>query len=163
MLRAADVKFVGVGSHYAVPPGSVTKADGTAYRVFTPFSKAWRAVGWETPLDAPSVEWRGAPDIRCDGPPHVSEFPGAVPTGWAATASERGALDRWSEFLPQVGEYHDRRDLPAVDGTSRLSAALRWGVVHPRQLVHDLGPERGDTVFASELAWRDFYADVLFR
>jgi deoxyribodipyrimidine photo-lyase len=35
--------------------------------------------------------------------------------------------------------------------------------VHPRQLLQDLGPERGHEVFASELAWREFYADVLFR
>jgi deoxyribodipyrimidine photo-lyase len=162
-LRAADVKFVGVGSHYAVPPGSVTKADGTAYRVFTPFSKAWRAVGWEAPLGAPQVDWRGAPSVHCDGPPAAPQFESEAPTGWETTASEAGAHDRWAEFLPHVGEYHDRRDLPAVDGTSRLSAALRWGLVHPRQLLHELGPERGDTVFASELAWRDFYADVLFQ
>jgi deoxyribodipyrimidine photo-lyase len=43
------------------------------------------------------------------------------------------------------------------------AAALRWGVVHPRQLLADLGPERGHEVFASELAWREFYADVLLR
>jgi deoxyribodipyrimidine photo-lyase len=36
-------------------------------------------------------------------------------------------------------------------------------LVHPRQLLADLGPERGHEVFASELAWREFYADVLFR
>jgi deoxyribodipyrimidine photo-lyase len=161
-LRDAGVKFVGVGSNYAVAPGSVTKADGTAYRVFTPFSKAWRAFGWEEPLDVPDVAWRGAPDVHCDGPPPKPEASAPIPTGWEAIASERWALDRWAEFLPSVGDYGERRDLPAVDGTSRLSAAIRWGLVHPRQLLHDLGPERGDAVFARELGWRDFYADVLF-
>ncbi len=66
--------------------------------------------------------------------------------------------------------YDRRRDFPALDGTSGLSADLRWGVVHPRQLLAELEPHRhphpghphpGHEAFASELAWRDFYADVL--
>jgi deoxyribodipyrimidine photo-lyase len=157
-LRSIDVRLVGVGSSYAVQPGEVTKGDGTSYRVFTPFSKAWRAHGWDAPLGVPDVEWRGAPDVHCDGPPSAPECDAVLPAATAAAAH-----DRWDEFLPDAQHYADRRDLPAVDGTSRLSAALRWGLLHPRQLLADLGPERGHEVFASELAWRDFYADVLFR
>lgn len=157
-LRSDDVKFVGVGSSYAVPPGTVNKGDGTAYRVFTPFSKVWRTVGWDAPLGVPEVEWHGAPAIRCDGPPATPAVDTLLPP-----ATETEALDRWTEYLPDVQHYADRRDLPGVDGTSRLSAALRWGLVHPRQLLADLGPERGHTVFGNELAWREFYADVLFR
>jgi deoxyribodipyrimidine photo-lyase len=157
-LRSIDVRLVGVGSSYAVQPGEVTKGDGTPYRVFTPFSKAWRAHGWEAPLGVPDVEWRGAPDVHCDGPPSAPQCDAVLPAATAAAAHER-----WDEFLPDAQHYADRRDLPAVDGTSRLSAALRWGLLHPRQLLADLGPERGHDVFASELAWRDFYADVLFR
>jgi deoxyribodipyrimidine photo-lyase len=51
--------------------------------------------------------------------------------------------------------------LPGLDATSRLSADLRWGVVHPRQLLAELGDSRAHTVFGSELGWREFYADVL--
>jgi deoxyribodipyrimidine photo-lyase len=64
-----------------------------------------------------------------------------------------------------VDNYDERRNLPAADGTSKMSADLRWGVVHARQLLADLAPNgerRSHDVFASELAWRDFYADVLF-
>ena len=157
-LRSNDVKFVGVGSAYAVQPGDVNKGDGTAYRVFTPFSKAWRAIGWDSPLGVPEVDWLGAPTIECEGPPAATNVDIVLPP-----AGEAAALDRWTEFLPEATHYHDRRDLPGVDGTSRLSAALRWGLVHPRQLLAELGPERGHSVFASELGWREFYADVLFR
>ncbi len=44
-----------------------------------------------------------------------------------------------------------------------MSAALRWGLVHPRQLLHDLHDGGDHTHYRSELAWREFYADVLFR
>ena len=157
-LQRLGVQLHGVGSPYAVPPGSVTKADGTPYSVFTPFSKVWRSVGWDAPLDVPDVHWYGAPAIRCDGPPSRPATEAVLPA-----ADERSAHQRWEDFLRTAQGYRDARNLPGVQGTSRLSAALRWGVLHPRQLLADLEPGPGHDTFASELAWREFYADVLFR
>jgi len=71
---------------------------------------------------------------------------------------------RWQEFVENgLESYDELRDLPGVDGTSRMSVALRWGLVHPCELIDDLAPTRPHEVFRSELAWRDFYADVLFH
>jgi deoxyribodipyrimidine photo-lyase len=52
-----------------------------------------------------------------------------------------------------------------VDGTSRLSPYLKLGVLHPRTLLADLAGrrEKGARVFETELAWREFYADVLWH
>jgi deoxyribodipyrimidine photo-lyase len=163
---ASDGRMLrGIGSPYAVDPGTVVKADGTPYAVFTPFSRAWLAVGQARWADGRStlrpgeVNWVGAPDIACDGPPAVPAVGMTLPS-----VSEAIMHDRWGEFIGEaLDHYDDRRNLPALDGTSRLSAALRWGVVHPLQLIDDLGPVRSHEVFRSELAWRDFYADVLFR
>ncbi len=174
-LGLLGARLHGVGSPYAVPPGEVNKGDGTQYAVFTPFSKAWRAVGWGPPLDVPDVHWLGAPKVPCDGPPtrpNTNVDPrlrsSARPASESAyarweAASEVGAHAQWQQFLPAMPKYRELRNMPAVDGTSRLSAALRWGLVHPRQLIADLEPSAGADTFASELAWREFYADVLFR
>ncbi|MFZ9629122.1 MAG: cryptochrome/photolyase family protein [Ilumatobacteraceae bacterium] len=177
-LRADGRRLVGVGTPYAVSPGSVEKGGGGPYAVFTPFARAWRATGWDAPLAVPSVEWRGAPGVPCEGPPPM---PGLelepVHEGTLsllADAAVGTAVSRWQQYLPRVTEYDTVRDRPAVDGTSRLSAALRWGLVPPRQRLDDLGPvdahraaddvqPRGTRVFVNELAWREFYADVLFR
>ena len=55
-------------------------------------------------------------------------------------AGERAALARWAEFrstaLPRYGQDRDRPDLPATSG---LSAYLKFGAVHPRTLLADLG------------------------
>ena len=157
-LKAEGRRLVGVDSPYAVQPGAVNKADGTPYLVFTPFSKAWRACGWAPPTQQPDVEWHGAPAVHCDGPPPRPEVAADLPD-----AGELAAHERWDAYLPRADTYSDVRDLPAVDGTSRLSAALRWGLLHPRQLLAELGDGTGHHTFTNELGWREFYADVLFR
>ncbi len=164
-LAGEGRSLVGVGSPYAVAPGSVSKDDGTPYAVFTPFSKVWRRVGWDPPADAPADDFRWA-DLTGVESESYGERPD--PGIELPDASEGAAHDRWHAFgLDGVDAYPDRRDLPAVTGTSRLSPALKWGTIHPRQLLVDLdasgaGP-KGHTVFSSELAWREFYADVLFH
>ena len=46
------------GTPYAVAPGTVVNGSGSPYKVFTPYSKAWRSHGWDDPVPAPrSVEW----------------------------------------------------------------------------------------------------------
>ncbi len=157
-LQADGRALVGRGSPYAAAPGSVLKENGDPYNVFTPFSRRWRTIPVDPPIDRPAVEWLGAPTIPCDGAPHSVDPGFALPD-----IGEEAALARWSKFVGAgLEHYEEMRDVPAADGTSRISADLRWGVVHPRQLLIGLEPGRTD-VFASELAWRDFYADVLFR
>jgi deoxyribodipyrimidine photo-lyase len=81
-------------------------------------------------------------------------------------AGEEAALARWREFADRdLARYADRRDRPDLAGTSQLSVYLKYGAVHPRTLLADLGRSgggAGPTAFRTELAWREFYADVLF-
>jgi deoxyribodipyrimidine photo-lyase len=135
----------------------VKKGDGGPYSVFTPFLKRWRTHAMDPPLDRPSVAWLGAGAIECDGAPPAVDAGCDLPD-----VGEAAALDRWSAFSTgALDRYDELRNVPSVDGTSRLSADLRWGVVHPRQLLADLSPSTAHEVFSAELAWRDFYADVL--
>jgi deoxyribodipyrimidine photo-lyase len=145
----------------------VAKADGQPYAVFTPFSKVWRQTGWGAPAGEPADDFRWANGAALGITAHplpARPDPGAE----LPAAGERAAHERWEAFRGDgVDTYRDRRDLPAVEGTSRLSPALKWGTVHPRQLLAEIDASgagsKGHTVFSSELAWREFYADVLFR
>jgi deoxyribodipyrimidine photo-lyase len=62
-----------------------------------------------------------------------------------------------------MDRYKDDRNNPALDGTSMMSPYLKFGVVHPRQLLDRLDATSGAEHFRSEIAWREFYADVLFH
>ena len=148
-----------VGSPYAVPPGTVVKADGSPYAVFTPFRRAWEQAGWDGPVDVPDVEWRGDPDVTCEGYPTVPRPAATLPP-----AGEQAASDAMEAFLDgPVDGYASSRDLPAIEGTSRLSPYLRFGMIHPRQVLARLADEPDHATFRSELCWREFYADVLHR
>jgi deoxyribodipyrimidine photo-lyase len=81
-------------------------------------------------------------------------------------AGENAALERWHGFLDEgLDSYTDRRNSPGVDGTSGLSVHLKYGEVHPRTLLADLGGQtsKGAKTFTTELCWREFYADVLWH
>jgi deoxyribodipyrimidine photo-lyase len=152
-----DIPLVATGSPYGVTPGTLTKADGTPYKVFTPYMKAWRARGIHSPALTPrKVRWTDG-GLEATGVPQDPRTTADLPE-----ATEQAAHTAWMDFKDSaLTDYPDRRDRPGVDGTSRLSPYLKYGLLHPRTLHADLGPD--DTTFGSELVWRDFYADVLWH
>ena len=159
MLASFGVRLLAHGSPYAIGPGVVVKPDGSSYRVFTPFYRAWQARGWPSP--APEVadpRWLHLDSEPFPGVPDDSE-PAPVPA-----AGEAAAMSRWQHFRAGgLADYHEHRDRADLDGSSRLSAALRFGELHPRTLLAELDDSAGAEAFRRELAFRDFYADVLWH
>lgn len=159
-LADHDIALVRTGSPYAVAPGRIAKGDGTRYRVFTPYFRAWRDHGWRRPApDATQVPWL-QPGGRTHRIPEV-----ATPDGLSLPPlGEEAALERWHSFLADdVADYDAVRDLPGSDRTSRMSVHLKWGTIHPRTMLAGLSPlrSRGAAAYVRELAFREFYADVL--
>lgn len=161
---AAALAEVGVtgqpsGTPYAVDPGEVRTQQGSPFQVFTPFSRTWREHGWADPLPAPEVRWRRMRN-DAEATAMIDDALAGAPDG-APDAGEQAAWARWKQFRSDaIDDYDEARNLPAVDGTSRLSPYLKVGAVHPRQLLDGLDPA---SRYATELAWRDFYADVLWH
>jgi len=164
-LADGDVPLVRTGSAYAVTPGRVRNRSGDPYQVFTPFRRAWQEHGWHSPApDATATAHRVSfvDAGRSDAVPDA-----AVPDGLdLPEAGERAALARWRAMLDgPLHDYADERDRPDLDSTSRLSVPLKWGELHPRTVLADLAPRRGEgaATFRSQIAWREFHADVLLH
>ncbi len=160
-VEAAGIKLVRTGSPYAVTPGRVVKpSDATPYKVYTPFYRAWRTHGWRAPAKTPksmkfvqpTSEYRNFPD-----------FP--LPKGVEIIkAGEAAALSRFKEFTKKgLDTYDENRNFAAIDGTSKMSSYLKFGEIHPRTLLENLGESKAHDTFRKEIAWREFYADVLFN
>jgi deoxyribodipyrimidine photo-lyase len=150
------------GSPYAVAPGTLHNDAGQPFQVFSPFHRAWLAHGVRGPAPAvdPGVTWIAAAD-RLPVEPAQDDL-----SALAGEEPARRAWRRWRERDEAgLGDYKGLHNLPGIDATSHMSIALRWGHLHPRTILADLGPLRsqGAQAYARQLAWRDFYGDVLFH
>ncbi len=160
-VEAAGIPLVRTGSPYAVAPGRVLKpSDATPYKVYTPFYRAWCVHGWRKPAETPK-KINAVKPLESD-----RNFPEwQMPTDASVTiAGEKAALTRWKLFQKSgLDSYDEGRNLAGIDGTSKLSAHLKWGEIHPRTLLAELGDSKAHDTFRKEIAWREFYADVLFN
>lgn len=157
-VKAAGIQLQQLGSGYAVAPGRVRKGDDTPYRVYTPFYRAWLAHGWRAPVAAPKNPNWVSPKKADQQIPNWS-----LPAGLQIQeAGEKAAVARFKNFLKKAADdYGDARNIPGIEGTSRLSPHLRWGEIHPRTILAALGSSAGHEVYRKEIAWREFYADVM--
>src|SRR6201996_1832115 len=150
-----DVPLVRTGSPYAIAPGRITKGDGTPFKVYTAFYRAWSEHGWRAPAKSPgATRWQ---TLDGTGIPQDPDLPSGLTLpegGEAATAA-------WRQFRRnRLSGYASERDRPDLDHTSRLSPYLKWGSIHPRTIL--AGLDGGDSTYRKEIAWREFYAAVLY-
>jgi deoxyribodipyrimidine photo-lyase len=157
------------------PVDAVLKSDGTPYRVFTPFSRVWKAL---PPSQAGEILPR--PD-RISSPTDLESQ--TIPTQPPLSSNapflpgEAPALDRLNAFvggdIPPVHGYAEGRNQLGQAGTSGLSPYLRFGMISARQ-VHvaaleaiDAAPSnqarKGAEAWLNELIWREFYIAILYN
>ena len=165
-LADVGAELVRTGSPYAVAPDRVKNGSGDPFKVFTPFSRAWADHGWRAPADtdASTVTWLD-PSTK-DGGPRVVKVPDDESVeAELPEAGETAALERWRSFLDsRVEHYGSERDLPSKMGTSGMSPYLKYGCIHPRTILDGLAGTKKDIgTFRTEIAWREFYADVLYQ
>lgn len=165
---ARQLDLVCHDGNYLAPPGSVTTGSGEPYKIYTPF-------------------WRALRDVM--PPPHSLNRPHAIPapskwpesdaladwellptkpdwaTGFAKewTPGEAGAHKRVDDFIDEVVDYDERRNLPSVEGSSRLSPHLHFGEVSAGHVWHRMAAKGGSEVFLKELAWRDYAQNVILQ
>jgi len=155
------------------PPDAVLKADGTPYVVFTPYSRKWKVL--------PPPEFGDilpAPE-RIATPPKIASLPipsePALPPDVPFPPGAAEAQRRLNAFLtsddPPVYRYAETRDRMDLNGTSRLSPYLRFGMLSARHaaamagLARELAPNeeanQGVETWLNELIWREFYQAIL--
>jgi len=159
---------------HLVPPGTVRTEAGKPYTVYTPFVRRWREADKAAPVPEP---------VRVPTPDAVLDpaFPSVAmtrPRGFRETGApanppggaREGRRLREAFRARALARYAEDRDLPATEGTSRLSPHLRFGTVGIRRLLAgtraawkeaDAAGRRSVDAFVGELAWREFYASIL--
>ncbi len=168
--------------HLLQAPYSILKDDETPYKVFTPYSKRWRAAANGYTYEEKTVADKGRyADIEAvrkschgahistlnpaDGPEAMLKAIGYEPAELGEWLVEDDAIhEQLAQFAKQMLRgYQDSRNMLAEEGTSKLSPYLRFGFISVRECarlaVHQ--ESEGSYTWLNELIWRDFYAMIL--
>jgi deoxyribodipyrimidine photo-lyase len=144
-----------------VPPGAATPTGGDHFKVFSPYHRAWSQLPWRPAAGAPR-KLSVPPKLTGGRLPSLDSLVRGRPSPGRLPGGEGEGRKRMRAWLRDgLGGYEDRHDDLPGDGTSRLSAYIRWGCVSPLELAREAGERRGGAAFVRQLCWRDFHHQVL--
>ena len=176
-LDDADVDRRVVTDSVLHEPGSITTNDGDPYSVFTYYGRKWQERPKDDPYEPP--EAASLADVNGDPLPSLAELGFDEPVADVPAAEPSAARERLAAFCDgPIYEYEDLRDVPATANTSRLSPHLKFGTLGIREVYaateaakaaakgganEEPAAEQVESIetFQSELAWREFYVQVL--
>ncbi|GAA0373575.1 cryptochrome/photolyase family protein [Bacillus horti] len=167
-LNSKDIAVFPCLDHHIHSAHDILKADHSHYKVFSSYYKRWSKA--EKPkivqVDIDKLKKHAVHLQRkfADGEQVYQELLSKRITQWEHVG-EQQALQRIEEFTTEtIDDYHRKRDYPALQATSGISAYLRTGQLSPRTIFYaalDKIQGRADCegieTFIKELAWRDFY------
>ncbi|GIL39175.1 deoxyribodipyrimidine photo-lyase [Rhodospirillales bacterium TMPK1] len=166
-LQADGIEVSSFNASLLREPWTIETKSGGPFKVFTPFWRALLSQGDPPPPRAAIAAQRAT----IDAPP--SDALALLPTkpDWAGglrddwEVGEKAAQDRLDEFCEHLLQgYSTTRNLPATDGTSRLSPHLHFGEISPRRIFHRARAAGVDAeTFLKELGWREFSYHLLFH
>ncbi len=165
-LKEDGIDVQSHAGHVLFEPWTVATKTGGFYRVFTPLWKNVRSETLPSCLPAPATihppkSWP-ASDALASWNMERPMNRGANVLRPHCCVGEAAARERLETFIDErVQDYRANRDLPSVDGTSRLSENLTYGEISPLRCwhagwhaLHDGKAEA--EVFLKELVWREF-------
>ena len=159
-------------------PWEAVKADGTPYKVFTPYWKSCQQRGAPDPRPAPGRLPQAAATLSSY---HLEAFELEPKIDWAGglrkawVPGEAGGRAELARFVSEAASaYEEGRNQPAVRGTSRMSPYLHFGEISPRRIRRDTldagpgGPaakayHKGAWSYLREIAWREFAHSLLYH
>ena len=131
-------------------PKEILKDDGNPYTVYTPYKNKW-LTKFEKSLISVNTSL-----LNNNFSKEIFDFPDLKEIGFVDSKIK---VSDYS--LNIIGSYKDFRDFPALDKTSYLSVHLRFGTVSIREIVKLIAGS--DSVFLSELIWREFFMQILYN
>jgi deoxyribodipyrimidine photo-lyase len=179
-LQAKGIQVETYWDQLLHPPGEVLTKSETPYTVYTPFWKNWSQQPKQNIASQPTqLQGLTPEELALAQQTGVIPLPTAKELGYhwpsplVLEPGETKALERLGEFCTyNLSEYQQQRNFPALDGTSRLSAALKFGAIGIRTIwqatveaAHNSNSEEESAsikTWQQELAWREFYQHCLY-
>ncbi len=154
MLHAKDIDFKTFKDQVIFEKDEVAKDDSKPYTVYTPYSNKWMAAF----KNQESKTYRSEKELDKIAKHHYP-FLSLKDIGFIKSKLEPTDYNAVPELIKG---YEDKRNFPAVKGTSHLSPYLRFGAVSIREMVAKASAESNKT-FLKELIWREFFMQILWH
>ncbi|MCB9015320.1 MAG: deoxyribodipyrimidine photo-lyase [Lentimicrobiaceae bacterium] len=152
LLSKSGVGFRTYKDQVLFEPGEILKPDGKPYTVFTPFSKRWMEK-----LKHKGVEsYHSASMLHLLHAEIISEISSLEQLGFISSKSD---FKQASLSEPLIRAYAEKRNIPGMDATSRLSVHLRFGTISVRDVIK--AGQEWSPVWLNELIWREFFMHIL--
>ncbi len=159
-----------VKEHLVKAPNEVLKSDGMPFKVFTPYSKAWKMALKEEDVAIHNIGDAGA-YANIEVPHDIKRIDASdakkicAQIGYEYIEDDIWKVEDAGKVLDKFAKsklhsYSKTRDFPAIRGTSQISPYLRFGLITIRQ-AYKAG--HTDPTWLNELIWREFYAMILFH
>jgi deoxyribodipyrimidine photo-lyase len=153
LLNAKNIEMIGAKDHVIFEKSEILTNNGNPYKVYSPFMRKWKE-HFSTDLLNPHP---------CEA--HFKNLHQADEKSPLVTLEEMGFSKEEIHHFPSrtpneevIKKYHDTRDIPSIQGTTRMSLHLRFGTISIRQLAKQgIKNEK----YFNELIWRDFYQMII--
>lgn len=153
-LKSHSIGFRKYKDHVIFEKSEIVKPDGSPYKVFTPYSRAWKEKLSEHDLKPYATETLLSNLYQFS----ESNIPSLEDLGFTGSAFEFSD-DQADEAI--IRHYEKSRNIPSEKGTSRLGIHLRFGTVSIRQLART--GITASSVYVNELIWREFFQMILWH
>lgn len=154
LLKKSSASFITFKDQVIFEKEEIVKDDGKPYTVFTPYSRKWKTVMNSFYVKSYLTEKYFNNFYSQD----ALSIPSLTSMGF-----KEGHKIFPSKTLQDdlIAKYREKRNFPAVAGTSKLGVHLRFGTVSIRQIAQQcMGLSE---TFLNELIWRDFYQMILWH
>ena len=152
LLQSKGIGFYSSMDHCIFRYDEVLKDDGKPYTVFTPYAKKWKQRLQAHPIESyPSQELTSA-FLKISG----IEFPSLDSIGFSKNSRTFPEKTVQSSLIKH---YTETRNIPSIEGTSRLSIHFRFGTISIREKA--LKALQLNETWLNELIWRDFYIQIM--
>ncbi len=153
-LAPKNIPFYTYKDQVIFEKDEVLKDDGKPYTVFTPYRNKWYA-------KLKAFYLKPYPSEKYLHNLYSTEALSIPPLQQMGFTQSGLAFPR-KEYKNIIAAYVDKRNFPAIEGTSHIGLHLRFGTISIRQLAHDANNATEKT-WLNELIWREFYMMILYH
>jgi deoxyribodipyrimidine photo-lyase len=155
ILSNQGIKFVQYLDHLIADKSLILKEDGKPYSIYTPYKNKFKQIISDADFKDYNIK------------KYQNNFLSAK-TNFELPSLEKIGFRNKNYNFPNrkinneiISNYHLTRDIPSVEGTSRLGIHLRFGTISIRQVFREASSL--NNTFINELIWREFYAMIMWH